>query len=197
MPRKLLLIAFLCAATALCAQKNVVKGRAIALPGGNLKAYSLGIGYERILSKRFSTQILLNRMGADQSETDGGKYTATTLVPEVRYYTRASTHPFFQAMFLAAFVELRYSEDQPGYQDAGDTDIFTGSATKRIAPGILLGYNFRLSKRFHVEVYAGPHYIFRHETSTYFRQGVPVVEAVDSRRAGIRSGINLAYRFGK
>jgi uncharacterized protein DUF3575 len=175
------------------AQKNIVKGRVFAIPiiGFN---YSLGIGYERMISDKVSCQILYNNYGYDWTNTDGGAINTQGFVPELRYYF-GGKDSFRKQMFIGVFTELLRASERPGYSGPTDIGFFNGAIARLINPGLLIGKNVSLGKSWHLDLYLGWKYKFISKTEKYVDNGSITYINTNEQRSGFRAGVNLAYVF--
>lgn len=180
------------------AQNNIVKGRIIGLPGDNPKTFSLGIGYERFLNEHISAQILLNRYAFDQSATDGSSNYTTAVVPEFRNYFREKEFAS-QSFFWAIFLEFQWIESRVKLDDnisSGPVQVVERPYSNAVCPGILIGKNFRLSEKWHIEAYLGPKFFEEKETYIYqYPDGHKEEKQERAGRLGVRAGMNVAYCF--
>jgi hypothetical protein len=61
-----------------------------------------------------------------------------------------------------------------------------------INPGILLGKNFSMGNRMHLEVFIGYKYQFIDKTETHFDNGGKSYVPVKERSSGVKLGLNFA-----
>lgn len=194
--KKLLLVCLLAGVCVpLQAQKNILKGRAFWFPGNGLQVFSLGVGYERFLTRHLSAQVLLNRMGYDKRDHDGAACFVTSLVPELRYYLRDRDR-MSQSAFFAAFAEVQdVDEYKSGFDvicDPGPCPVAVSSTRRDHAQGMLLGHTLRLWKRWHLEGYAGPRFTTTTEEVVYDNGSFFTFRYT---RWQVRMGLNIAWRF--
>lgn len=184
-------------ATALTAQKNVLKGRAFAIPGSEGPAlFSLGIGLERILGNDFSVQVLYNRFGYNMHGTDGGATTVSGFVPELRYYFgKQKAVSLNRAAFCSFFTEINYLNfEQSGEGSEETTYSYTDKSTS-INPGILVGKNLRIANRWYLECYLGGKARFVNAQEIDVENGVASQHTSRYVRGGVRAGVNVGVRF--
>ncbi|QHT68412.1 DUF3575 domain-containing protein [Rhodocytophaga rosea] len=173
-------------------QNNIVKGRIIILPLGGLM-YSVGIGYERLIRNHFSLQVLINRSGIDMSSTDGANEVYNNVIPELKYYFN-TREVVAKSYYISSFLEIQQNSITPGGEQSTDNYLIS-SKQKQASPGLLLGKNFQLSRKLHLETYMGAKYRMGNEKT---EQVINSTQASFSRRYemfGMRAGFNLAYRF--
>ena len=193
MKRIVLAIVFLFFTTAHYAQSNSVKGRIFGVP----EYFTMGIGYERMLNDKTSVQLLFNRFGYDLRDTDGQAEFTNSLVPEFRYFFgKKKKESINKAAYLGLFTEISKTEIFPGGEQFGEK-IFTGGYKKKINPGILIGRNTQIAKRWYAEFYLGVKYKFLFESNDYYHTDSQssVTESSSYSKAGIRLGINIGFRF--
>ncbi|MBL7780180.1 MAG: DUF3575 domain-containing protein [Saprospiraceae bacterium] len=189
---------FFCACVStLSAQKNVVKGRAFALPGSEGPVlFSLGIGLERMVGHDFSVQVLYNQMGYNMHGTDGGAATVSGLVPELRYYFgKKKAISLNKAAFCSLFTEINFLNYERSGEGSEETSYtFTDKSTS-INPGILIGKNLRISKRWYMECYLGGKARFVNAQEIVVENGTATSHATRYVKAGMRAGVNVGVRF--
>ncbi len=127
--------------------------------------YTVGIGYERVVSNHFSGQILLNNYGYDGRSTDGNAECLTAIIPEVKYYIN-TTDSLSSSFYRAVFIEMLRKKHLP----SGESFDSREREGKQIRPGVLLGKDWQLSQRWHLETYAGVKYRFVWEKVVYDAQ---------------------------
>ena len=156
----------------------------------------MGIGYERILNDKFSVQLLFNRFGYDQRDTDGSAEFTNSLVPEFRYYFgKNKKETLNKAAYLGAFTEISKTDIFTPGAEYGDK-IYLGGTKKMINPGIIIGRNTEIAKRWFAEFHIGIKYKFIVETSNYYLNYQTKVEEMNySNKVGIRMGFNIGFRF--
>lgn len=101
MKKTIILITLILISLDVFSQKNIIKGRVIGIP--EVKLFSLGIGVERMLNIKFSTQILFNRMGYDMRDTDGNAAFLNILVPELRLFRKKRKQKIVPWIFYRVF----------------------------------------------------------------------------------------------
>jgi hypothetical protein len=181
MKRCLFTCTFLLLSLPLFSQKNVLKARAIGLPG-RFRAFSTGLGYERMLGESWSVQGLLNHQGWDMTDTDGGGEIANALLVEGRYYFgRYKKESLNKASFFGAFIEQSWAKLLPG-----DDGKYTFSH------GILIGRNTPISKRLLVEWFVGGKYRSGH---TVYRFRTVNNGFVTNREYFHNLGLRLGFNF--
>ena len=181
--------------TTLQAQPNVVKGRLFALPIANI--YSVGLGYERMVTPTQSVQLLFNRYGYDFSATDGEKVTTHALVPEYRfYYGKHVDANMNKAAFFGLFSELSIMKELPSGESftAGARNL-RQTTRHVVAPGLLFGKNFRAGARHFLGVYLGAKLRFVREQASFSENQVNTTETEAFSRLGLRIGVNFGGRF--
>jgi hypothetical protein len=176
----------------LIAQSNCVKGRILGVPS----IFTMGIGYERIVNDKFSVQLLFNRYGYDLRDTDGGAEFTNSFVPEMRYYFgKKKKESLNKAAYLGLFTEISKTDILAGGEQYGER-IFTSGNKKMINPGLLIGRNTEIAKRWFVELYIGFKYKFIVETRNYYVNYQTKVEEISyPHKAGIKLGFNIGYRL--
>ena len=191
---KTLFFLFFISLSSLTAQDHFIKARIFGFPGG-FSFLSIGLGYERIVSSNSSVQLLYNRFSWDMRDTDGDGRITHLLVPEYRFYFNQET-PTPESWFTGIFTELAWSKKLLG---GYESDISEGMLIKNrrisLNPGILIGKNIPLSKRFHVDTYLGIKYNFHKEKSTYLQNSIESIEIENQKKLGVRVGVNLNYKF--
>lgn len=188
----LAMLLMICSLEQTMAQSNILKGRIIGLPLGGLM-YSLGIGYERTLGNHFALQGLINRSGIDMSSTDGSNEVYTSVIPELKYYFKTK-QALSSSFFLSCFLELQVRNITPGGEQSTD-NFLVSNQQKQVSPGLLVGKNFNLSPKFHIETYLGTKYRIGNERTEEIINNSPSSSTVRYEKLGIRTGFNIAYRF--
>ena len=151
----LLLISLIC-----CAQKHTIKARAFGLPGG-LKVYSLGLGYERMISENKAVQVLFNKIGYDFEDNDGFAKKHISIVPEYRYYFgKSAKTDINKSVFLGLFTEFALNECLPGPEQKRTKKYLLSEKQVVLSPGVLLGKNLKISETFFFDIYLGVKYRF-------------------------------------
>jgi len=178
------------------AQTNIVKGRLFALPG-DFKAFSIGIGYEKLLSSNKSIQILYNRTGYDMRATDGSSEIFNSIIPEYRIYLgKHLGQDFNKCSFIGIFNEFTFSKLLPSGNIVGENVKFLKEKNKQIiSPGMLIGKNLRVSKNCFFDVFVGIKYRLINQESVFIENQNEIVEDANFDKVGIRLGFNLGYRF--
>ncbi len=175
-------------------QRTAIKGRAFGVPGINL--FTLGFGFERMLNEDISVQLLFNRMGYDMRDTDGGAEFVNFVVPEVRYYLGEKEN---KNIFLGVFTEFSKtnyaSSGYPPDTILATTKIFKDEAKNTISPGALIGVTNGTKKPFLFEFYLGGKYRLANVTKEYILNQEDVIEKRNTKKLGVRIGINIGYRF--
>lgn len=191
MKKRFAIALFLLAAAAIhCpAQRNVLKGRLLGLPGATT-IYTFGAGFERHFAGRWSAQLLFVSSGTDFSRTDGQSDITTALLPEVRVYVFENKR---WSPFAGAFVGQYVNRLGGG----GECELCVSEKSRETAPGFIFGQNVPLGKRLGLELYYGPKWRFGHrETTTYdIFSGKTTSENADYTARGFRLGWNLCWRF--
>jgi hypothetical protein len=173
-------------------QNNIIKGRIIVLPLGGIM-YSIGIGYERFLGNHFSLQGLINRSGIDMGSTDGANEVYNNVIPELKYYFNAK-EAVAKSYFVSSFLEIQQSSITPG-EEQGTDNYLISSKQQQVSPGLLLGKNFQLFHKLHLETYIGAKYRIGNEKTEQVINSAQISSARQYEVFGIRTGFNLAYRF--
>jgi hypothetical protein len=114
--------------------------------------------------------------------------------PELRYYfgpQESHRDQIFVGLFTE-FLKLREFSDvdtsiNESYIEDVDGDM--------VNPGILVGKNFNMGKRMHLEVFIGYTYKFISKTETHVDNGVKSYVPVKERSSGVKLGLNFAYSF--
>ena len=198
--RTIILLSLILFSIKLQAQTNIVKGRLFALPG-TFNVFSIGIGYEKMISSNKSIQILYNRYGYDMRGTDGSSETLNSIVPEYRiYFGKQLDKNFNKCAFIGVFNEFTFSKVLPsgeGFEEEFEEGAKNLRDRKKIilSPGILIGKNFFLSKKLFLDVYAGIKYRFINQESRFYQDQIEIIEKSKSDKIGIRMGLNLGYKF--
>ena len=164
--RRLLFIILILTANYAFGQKNVIKGRIFAFPIFGYVTYSLGIGYERLLSNNISVQVLFNNYGdAGGGGGDAGSRNTYGFVPETRYYF-GKMDSFRNQYFVGVFIEFLRTNESAGYPDPTDIGYYDGSVINMVNPGILVGKNISLGKKkkWHLDIYIGGKFQFMSKT---------------------------------
>ncbi|MEN8249260.1 MAG: DUF3575 domain-containing protein [Bacteroidota bacterium] len=174
------------------AQSNIIKGRAIYIPLME-EPYSFGIGYERILSDNLSVQLLFNSKRA-RAGLDGPKRIAHGFVPEMRYYFGKADN-FRQKAFVGVFTELMKTVIYPGMQESQLQLLETNGTL--ISPGILIGKNGSIGKRFLIDVYIGYKQKIIIGTDLFYDYGTEeyLERDIVETESGIRAGLNIGVLF--
>ena len=134
-------------------QRNVIKARLLAAPIPFAFVYSLGVGYERVISNRVSAQVLYNLYGYDGGASDGDAEDFVALAPEVRYYF-TGTNEIVSSFFGGVFVDLLRGK----LTASGESFSLQSGQKEQVSPGVLLGKNTRLFPRWYLETYLGVKY---------------------------------------
>jgi hypothetical protein len=190
--KAVLLFSFVLITSYLPAQNNCIKGRII----GVRQIFTMGVGYERMLSSKTSLQLLFNRFGYDFRDTDGGAAFTHSLIPEYRFYFgKKRKETLNKAAYLGLFTEIAKTNKYGGGEQFGD-DIYVGGYRKMVNPGLLIGRNLEISKKWFAEMYIGFKYQLIKEAETRrLNVQTEVTELHFTHRAGIRLGMNIGYRF--
>lgn len=176
------------------AQDGSVKGRILGFPG-SLTIFTMGLGYEWMLKDDLSFQVLFNRYGYDMRDTDGGAKFTNSVVPEMRLYVgKKRQETINKAVFLGLFCELSKMDILAGGEQEG-TSVFLGGNRKMISPGILIGKNVEISKRWYAEFYLGSKYIFARERKTYLINQNKEIKKSNPNKIGLRLGFNIGVRL--
>ncbi|MFN0031589.1 MAG: DUF3575 domain-containing protein [Flavobacteriales bacterium] len=170
-----------------------LKGRALWMGERFGHFRSFGIGYEHLLGKSVSVQLMANYFGFD-SERYQDLYTC--IVPEVRYYfnkRRCGCSAFFVGAFTEAAL-VRHYEDYimcfPPYDPPAVTHTF------QINPGLLAGKNFCMGSHFRMEVFAGVKMVNeRNQNTPFASDALALYDKWNTPRVGYRGGVNLAYAW--
>lgn len=176
------------------AQKNIVKGRVGIFPLGH-KIYSLGIGYERVVSDRISLQLLYNSYGGTFGLDGPSKY-YQGIVPEVRYYF-GKKESLRRKVFIGGFTEIYKAKLYPGMIEPSLNDYLIETNGISINPGVLIGKNISLGKRFLFDIYVGYRYKIFNGEQNY--RDVDTLGTYNKKyqegKSGIRIGLNLGIAF--
>lgn len=189
-----LLLILISAPFLLCAQKNVIKGRAAVLPAANV--FTFGIGVERMIGQNMSAQILFNRMGSDFRDTDGSATFINAFVPEVRRYFNKKNGSIDRAFFGGVFNEINFiSRHTAGAPEETESDRSWGGESISVNPGILIGKNKRISNKWYLEGYIGAKCRFITRNRKYRVNNIVETRKEHSIQPGIRAGLNIGFRF--
>ncbi|MFK7771445.1 MAG: hypothetical protein AB8F94_04865 [Saprospiraceae bacterium] len=178
-------------------QNHIIKGRGLYLPGKPILYFNAGIGYEHLLDENLSLQLVYNYSGNDMRDTDGNANFKNEVVVDCRYYN-TEIKPVSQAIFAFAFFSYSNEKNkQSGEIDFTTTPMISKKITTEKSLGAGIGKNFKVSKRFHLEVFAGPKFILREVKITSSDILSSFVSSLKSttNKFDIRGGINLAYQF--
>ncbi len=189
----LLLTCLLSLSATVWAQKNIIKSRAIYLPGEN-PTYSFGLGYERKILDNLTVQLLYNTSrftpGFDASTTE-----SRGLVPEVRYYF-GKKKDFRKKPFIGVFVEAYKFKEFGGMPQYNPDYYLVETRGNMTSAGVLIGKNSAIGKRFLIDMYIGFRYKFINGTHSFKRYSGEYFyrEHTDSLPEA-RFGLNLGYLF--
>lgn len=197
MKRLYAFLLFCACVSTMSAQKNVIKGRAFAIPGSEGPAlFSLGIGLERMVGRDFSVQVLYNRIGYNMHGTDGGAATISGIVPELRYYFgKQKATSLNRAAFCSIFTEINFLDFSRSGESAEETNYSFTEKSTSINPGILIGKNLRLSNRWYLECYLGGKARFINAQEIEVENGAATRHTSRYLKAGMRAGVNVGMRF--
>lgn len=178
-------------------QNHILKGRGFYIPGQPILYINAGLGYEYLIDQNMSLQLVFNYRGNDMRDTDGSANFKKEVVMDFRYYN-VEIKPLSKALFAFAFAS--YSDEknkQGGELDLTSTLVISKKITTEKAIGAGVGKNFKISKRFHVEVFGGPKIISReiNTTSSDILSSFVSSTISTSYTFGIRGGINIACQF--
>lgn len=179
------------------AQNHIIKGRGLYIPGSPILYFNTGIGYEYMLNENMSLQLVYNYSGNDMRDTDGNANFKNEVVLDFRFYN-VEIKPLSQALFAFAFVSYSNEKNKQGGEiDFTTTPLILKKITTEKAIGAGMGKNFKISKRFHLEVFAGPKIISRevNTTSSDILSSFVSISKSTSYKLGVRGGINLAFLF--
>ncbi len=189
MQRLLLIILLSCFAFAVEAQSNTLKGRIMGIPLGS-KLFTMGIGYERIISENTSIQLVFNRYGYDWRATDGGAEFTNSFVPEFRYFLGQKA--VNDSWFLGIYSEVIKTRIEEGGERPPGNRFLKGTR-RTFNPGILIGKNISFSDRWGIEFFIGGKYIFADEAKEYIINGSHELRQKFPNRLGVRAGVNVCY----
>lgn len=178
---------------ALCAQKNVIKGRAFGLPGARI--YTLGLGLERLINPDMSVQVLYNRMVSDPRDNDGGATFIHSVVPEFRwYFGKKKASSMNRAAFWGVFNEINFIERIGSGAPEDGVNHWSGK-TLSVNPGVLIGRNVRIANRWYLELYVGGKCRFISRERTSLVNNTLETRTIHSVEPGARAGVNVGFRF--
>lgn len=172
-------------------QNDIIKGRAFAFPIGGGAMYSLGLGYERVVGNNLSLQLLYNLYGSDSRGADGPSIFYTNLIPEVKFYINPSEgiHTSYYFSFFNEFQKSQSNSSGEGEK----SDRYS----KQISPGLAVGKNITMGKKWHLELYFGGKYNFgkeRKEEEEYMGSTI-VISTKKHHGFGLRGGLNIAFQL--
>jgi hypothetical protein len=178
-------------------QNSILKGRGLYIPGKPILYFNVGFGYEYLIEENMSLQLVYNYSGNDMRDTDGNANFKNEVVLDFRFYN-IEIKPLSQSLFAFAFIS--YSDEknkQGGEIDFTTSPFISKKITTEKALGAGIGKNFKLSKGFHLEAFAGPKIISRevNTTSSDILSSFVSSSKHTFIKLGIRGGINLAYQF--
>lgn len=191
MRKILLIVVYLLFTYSLLGQSNIIKARFFIAPS-NPFPYSVGVGFERMILKNVSTQILLNKFGFDMRSTDGSVKTTNSIVPEMRYYFGSDN--INKSYFIGLFTELSTTKTEPAVVQIEDK-AFIKEKELLVNPGLLIGKHFKIAKKWYWEMYIGPKHIFKKETRTYLVNNEYLSEIKYLKYWSLRFGLNFGFRF--
>lgn len=194
--KTLLILSLICFSIALYAQHNAIKGRLFYLPG-DLKFFSMGIAYERMLTSRTAVQLMYNRYGHDTRSNDGNSVEVNALVAEYRVYLgKGKYQDRSSTTFLGAFSEFAKRQQIPaGFDVEGDPKKLLEENQRILSLGILIGRKMFVSNSWYVEIYTGLKHQFVDQESIYLEHQIEKIEQSDFSEWALRFGINLACSF--
>lgn len=154
MKNSISLACFLLMATAIFAQKNTLKVHIGGLPT-NTAVFSMGLGYERMVAKTWSAQLMINLFGWSEGAHDGqGEVTRNAVLETRRYLGMKSGDASNKFFFVGCFVEAFRKNVLPGGETSEAPSPIVGKRWG-IGTGLVLGKKFPLFKTFTFECFAG------------------------------------------
>lgn len=176
-------------------QKNIIKGRSLYVPGDPILYYNFGLGYEYLFKEDMSIQLVYNIRGNDMRDNDGDANFKHEMIIDFRYYN-LEIKPIQRAIFAFAFFGISQNTNYVIDENdlTGDFENIKKITTER-ALGVGLGKNFKLGKRFHLEMFVGPKLKSKGIKTILGSNMILTESKIDSVEIGWRAGINLAFQF--
>lgn len=197
--KTILIVISLCLTFLLLAQKGEIKGRGAYIPQWG-RIFSIGIGYERLISDNSSWQIVANRMGIDGRDNDGTSNIVNSIVPEYRlYFRKKQTENINRGGFVGVFNEFALARYRPSGQGLqfSDENILSKETRYMLNPGIIIGSKIKASERGSIELFAGAKYQFIHAREHYSHHESNEYESNNYSKFGWRVGVNFCYALSK
>ena len=177
-----------------CTQDLYLKGKVLAFPVTGISAVALSIGFEKIYQGRHSASAMMHFSQFGSNDYDGSVHSSFKISPEYRYYFKHSKHPASKKYFMGIFTEFtRCVQKYGGEQSGPEINLYTRELS--IDPGLIIGKNFKLSSRWHLEMYAGPKCRFVASRTKTINAGNNFYYEDRSIKPGIKTGFNFAFRI--
>lgn len=188
-------VSLLLLATTVFSQKNMLKAHLGGVPA-NTDVYSLGIGYERMLSNNWSAQLFYNNFGWSEARHDGNSEATNNFILEARrYFGKKGDGIPNKGLFIGGFAETFRRNVRPGGETFEPLPRIVGKRWG-MGTGLVLGAHLPVFKKFTLEVFAGPK--FRYVNSVDYIGTADDYESYNSHRYTKftpRLGCNIGYRF--
>jgi hypothetical protein len=181
-------LAFIFLNTLVFGQQFSLKGHLLGLPEDSPIAFSVNLGGELQLPKRFSVQILAASNAVSSGASDGPGNYSRSIFNDVRYYALNKTH--FNA-FLGAYTEIAKKQ----WYGGGECFVCSSSKETQHNWGLLTGVQFFSKKHWGLELYAG---LKTGKGSKTFLVSAPTGISSNvflTNTKGFRWGGNFIYRF--
>jgi hypothetical protein len=189
----ILLICF-CSAASINAQQNRIKAAAVILPGGS--PYIIGtLGYERLdKSLTASWQFLINIAGGELAIDAGDEMRRWGTVERIFYKQTKKEKLTWSYSF---FVEMGQRIKQAGFVKSPPEKIYQERKTIEMCPGVGVGLQYKIKKRWRIEAIVGPKFIFAIGDKYYYNSITRITfkEQSNSIGGGIRFNGLLSYQF--
>jgi len=193
---KLLFLSILAAAFLNCSAQLQVKAAVFGVPTSAGGAFIGHAGFEYLLKERRQSLELNYHMsrwsgiGSDGPEPSRKWITAA-------FQCFIGKNEIRKSGFLSFFTEIGTRKITPGFIDFVGDSILSGDRASEIAPGVSVGKNFSMGKRWSIQPQAGPKIIFaRYTTSYYHRISSTFTEQKHNEiKAGLRFQFSFCYQL--
>jgi len=175
-------------------QTQFIKGKVLALPVKGISAAAISFGFEKIFNSKHSASILLHFSQYGSGDYDGSIHSTSKISPEYRYYFKNKDRPASSKYFMGIFTEFTRGVQKYGGEQSGP-EIKLSKRCYTVAPGLLFGKNFKLSSRWHLELYLGPKLRIVGARSKSINGGAQLFQHENSILPGVKAGFNLAFRM--
>lgn len=175
-------------------QDHYLKGKVLALPVKGISAVALSVGFEKNYHGRHSASAMMHFSQFGSNDYDGSVHANFKICPEYRYYFKHNTQPASKKYFMGIFTEFTRCVQKYGGEQGGP-EIKLHTRELSFDPGLIIGKNFKLSSRWHLEMYAGPKCRFVASRTKTINAGNYLYHDEHSIKPGIKTGFNFAFRI--